>query len=205
MKKRITELKKNLAAAKISKEIKEYTDISSNELAITVSKDSVVPVLTFLKEQGKFHFNQLISICGADYPQRPKRFEIIYNLLSMKNNQRLLVKVQAGYEEIIPTISEVFKNAIWYEREVWDMYGVMFADNPDLRRILTDYNFEGHPLRKDFPLTGYQEVRYDLEQKKVVYEPVTLTQDFRNFDFISPWEGTKYVLPGDEKATKEKK
>lgn len=205
MKKRITELKKNLKSSKIKKEIDNYADISADELAITVSKDSVVSVLSFLKKEPKFRFNQLLSICGADYPERPKRFEVVYNLLSMKNNTRLIVKVPAGYNEVVPSISEVFANTIWYEREVWDMYGIMFADNPDLRRILTDYNFEGHPLRKDFPLTGHVEVRYDLEQKKVVYEPVTLTQDFRNFDFMSPWEGASYVLPGDEKATKTKK
>ena len=147
----------------------------------------------------------MVSICGADYPNKVKRFEVIYALLSLKHNNRIRVKVAVGYDEVISTASDIFINATWYEREVWDMYGVMFANNPDLRRILTDYNFDGHPLRKDFPLTGNVEVRYDLEQKKVVYEPVSLTQEFRSFDFMSPWEGTSYVLPGDEKATKEGK
>ena len=204
MTKKLENLQKHLKDSKISGEILS-SYIKLDEFTIEVGKDSLVAVLDFLKKDPKSHFNQLVSVCGADYPQREKRFEVIYNLLSFKNNQRVRIKVSAGYDEILPTISEVFVNAVWYEREVWDMYGIMFANNPDLRRILTDYNFEGHPLRKDFPLTGNVEVRYDHEQKKVVYEPVTLTQEFRNFDFMSPWEGTNYVLPGDEKATKEGK
>jgi NADH-quinone oxidoreductase subunit C len=202
--KKLEALKKHLQDSKISKEIIE-ANIALGELAIRIEKDSLVSVLQFLKEDAKSHFTQLVSICGADYPNKVQRFEVIYALLSLKHNNRIRVKVAVGYDEVISTASDVFINATWYEREVWDMYGVMFANNPDLRRILTDYNFDGHPLRKDFPLTGNVEVRYDLEQKKVVYEPVSLTQEFRNFDFMSPWEGTNYVLPGDEKATKEGK
>lgn len=204
MTKKLEALKKHLQDSKISKEIIE-ANIALGELAIRIEKDSLVSVLQFLKEDAKSHFTQLVSICGADYPNKVQRFEVIYALLSLKHNNRIRVKVAVGYDEVISTASDVFINATWYEREVWDMYGVMFANNPDLRRILTDYNFDGHPLRKDFPLTGNVEVRYDLEQKKVVYEPVSLTQEFRNFDFMSPWEGTNYVLPGDEKATKEGK
>lgn len=204
MTKKLEALQKHLKDSKISKEILE-AQIALGELSIIVKKDSLVSVLQFLKEDTKSHFTQLVSICGADYPNKVKRFEVIYALLSLKHNNRIRVKVAVGYDEVISTTSDVFINATWYEREVWDMYGVMFANNPDLRRILTDYNFDGHPLRKDFPLTGNVEVRYDLEQKKVVYEPVSLTQEFRSFDFMSPWEGTNYVLPGDEKATKEGK
>ncbi len=204
MTKKLETLKKHLLDSKISKELISI-EIALDELTITTDKNDLIEVLGFLKIDSKCHFNQLVSICGADYPERTKRFDVVYNLLSFKHNQRIRIKVALGYDEILSTASEVFINATWYEREVWDMYGIMFANNPDLRRILTDYNFEGHPLRKDFPLTGNVEVRYDHEQKKVVYEPVTLTQEFRNFDFMSPWEGTNYVLPGDEKATKEGK
>ena len=204
MTKKLEALQKHLKDSKISKEILE-AQIALGELSIIVKKDSLVSVLQFLKEDTKSHFTQLVSICGADYPNKVKRFEVIYALLSLKHNNRIRVKVAVGYDEVISTASDIFINATWYEREVWDMYGVMFANNPDLRRILTDYNYDGHPLRKDFPLTGNVEVRYDLEQKKVVYEPVSLTQEFRSFDFMSPWEGTSYVLPGDEKATKEGK
>jgi len=204
MKKKISELKKQITALKLKKSISTI-DVNNDEVVLTVDKDSLISVIRTLKQDSTTKFNQLISMCGADYPQNPKRFQVIYNLLSMKNNMRLRIKVDADYNEILPSLHEVFANAIWYEREVWDMYGVMFANNPDLRRILTDYNFEGHPLRKDFPLSGKVQVRYDLEQKKVVYEPVSLDQDFRNFDFMSPWEGAKSILPGDEKATKEEK
>jgi NADH-quinone oxidoreductase subunit C len=204
MTKKLEALQKHLKDSKISKEILE-AQIALGELSIIIEKDSLVSVLQFLKEDAKSHFTQLVSICGADYPNKVKRFEVIYALLSLKHNNRIRIKVAVGYDEVISTASDTFINATWYEREVWDMYGVMFANNPDLRRILTDYNFDGHPLRKDFPLTGNVEVRYDLEQKKVVYEPVSLTQEFRSFDFMSPWEGTNYVLPGDEKATKEGK
>ena len=149
------------------------------------------------------HFKQLIDICGVDYPARVKRFEVVYQLLSLRRNQRIRVKVRVSDMVAVPSITEIYSNAEWFEREAWDMYGVRFENNPDLRRILTDYGFEGHPQRKDFPLTGYKEVRYDPEKQRVVYEPVVLDQEFRNFDFVSPWEGTEYVLPGDEKATDE--
>jgi NADH-quinone oxidoreductase subunit C len=143
-----------------------------------------------------------MDVCGADYPEREGRFEIVYNLLSLTHNQRIRVKLQTDARSPVPTVTGVFNSANWWERETWDMYGVYFRDHPDLRRILTDYGFEGHPLRKDFPLTGYVEVRYDDLEKRVVYEPVKLTQDFRSFDFLSPWEGIQAQLPGDEKAEK---
>jgi NADH-quinone oxidoreductase subunit C len=142
-----------------------------------------------------------MDVCGVDYPDRDERFEVVYNLLSLKLNQRVRVKVTTDEDSPVPSVTGVFRSAGWYERETWDLYGIFFSDHPDLRRLLTDYGFEGHPLRKDFPLTGYVEVRYDDEQKRVVYEPVRLTQEFRTFDFLSPWEGMTRVLPGDEKAT----
>ncbi len=147
-------------------------------------------------------FRQLIDVAGVDYPEREQRFEVVYQLLNMKHNRRLRVKVQTDEKTPVPSAVGVFSSAGWYEREVWDMYGVHFDGNPDLRRILTDYGFDGHPQRKDFPLTGYVEMRYDEEQKRVVYEPVQLRQAYRSFDFLSPWEGpAEYVLPGDEKKT----
>jgi len=147
-------------------------------------------------------FTQLVDICGADYPSREKRFDVVYHLLSLHRNQRIRVKIQTDETTPVPSAVPVWPAANWFEREAFDMYGIQFSDHPDLRRILTDYGFSGYPLRKDFPLTGFVEVRYDDEQKKVVYEPVKLIQDFRKFDFMSPWEGAKYILPGDEKATK---
>jgi NADH-quinone oxidoreductase subunit C len=141
-----------------------------------------------------------MDVCGVDYPSREERFEVVYNLLSLTHNRRIRVKVAASEDTPVPTVVEVFSSANWWERETWDMYGIAFRDHPDLRRILTDYGFQGHPLRKDFPLTGYVEVRYDDEQKRVVYEPVKLPQDWRTFDFLSPWEGIQGELPGDEKA-----
>jgi NADH-quinone oxidoreductase subunit C len=147
-------------------------------------------------------FKELVDLCGVDYPERERRFEVVYHLLSLKNNQRIRVKVETDESTPVPSVVELFSTAGWFEREAWDMYGIYFADHPDLRRILTDYGFEGHPLRKDFPLTGHVELRYDDEQKRVVYEPVRLRQDFRTFDFLSPWEGGGGVLPGDEKATR---
>lgn len=177
--------------------------IKDGEAFLEVSPENITSVLSFLKSDKKCYFKQLQFICGADYTSRPKRFEAVYGLLSLHNNFRLLVKVAVSEGEIIPSVISIYPAAMWYERETYDMFGILFGNNPDLRRILTDYGFEGHPLRKDFPLTGFTEVRYDLEQKRVVYEPVTLTQEFRNFDFESPWEGTQYVLPGDEKATKD--
>lgn len=175
--------------------------IELGELIITVQRQSIVRVMTFLRDDTSCQFKQLIDLCGADYPSREERFEVVYNLLSLKHNLRVRVKVATDEDTPVPSISEVFSAAPWFEREAWDLYGIFFSDHPDLRRILTDYGFEGHPLRKDFPLTGYVELRYDDEQKRVVYEPVKLTQDFRSFDFLSPWEGmTNVMLPGDEKA-----
>ena len=141
-----------------------------------------------------------MDVCAVDYPGRPERFEVVYNLLSLSHNRRIRIKVRTDEQSAVPTVTGVFSSAGWWEREAYDLYGIWFRDHPDLRRILTDYGFEGYPLRKDFPLTGYVEVRYDDEQKRIVYEPVKLTQDFRNFDFLSPWEGMQRFLPGDEKA-----
>ena len=183
-------------------EIVEWT-IAHDELIIEVGAVTLVKVLTFLRDDSNCLFKQLIDLCGADYPERDRRFDVVYNLLSLSHNQRIRVKVKVGEDEQVPSVSEVYPSAGWYEREAWDLYGILFAGHSDLRRILTDYGFEGHPLRKDFPLTGFVEVRYDEEQKRVVYEPVSLTQDFRNFDFMSPWEGAEYILPGDEKAEDE--
>ena len=166
--------------------------------------DRIVQVLQFLRDDPLCKFSVLIDLCGVDYPSRAKRFDVVYHLLSMHNNMRVRVKAAIAEENTIPTVTSVYPAADWFEREAFDMYGIVFSGHPDLRRILTDYNFEGYPLRKDFPLTGHVEVRYDDEQKRVVYEPVKLVQEFRNFDYLSPWEGAQYVLPGDEKAEKEK-
>lgn len=172
----------------------------SDELILVARRDAIVRVLTFLRDDVNCQFKLLVDICGVDYPDREERFDVVYNLLSLTQNNRIRIKVSVGEDVSVPSATAVFSCANWWEREAWDMYGIPFADHPDLRRILTDYGFEGHPLRKDFPLTGYVEVRYDDALKRVVYEPVKLTQDFRTFDFISPWEGTQTVLPGDEKA-----
>ncbi|MGI6852609.1 NADH-quinone oxidoreductase subunit C [Mesorhizobium sp. 1B3] len=174
--------------------------IAFGELALQVEPGDIIDVLTFLKNDVQCQFVSIIDICGADYPMREKRFDVVYHLLSPRQNLRVRVKVQADEETLIPSATPIYPGADWYERETYDLYGVLFAGHPDLRRILTDYGFEGHPLRKDFPLTGFFEVRYDDEVKRVVYEPVELKQEFRTFDFLSPWEGTDYVLPGDEKA-----
>ena len=179
------------------------TAIVNDELIVTVRREAVVRVLSILRDDSNCLFKQLVDICGVDYPEREQRFEVVYNLLSLRHNQRVRVKLDVDELTLVPSVTPVFSSAGWYEREVWDMFGVLFADHPDLRRLLTDYGFEGHPLRKDFPLTGYVEVRYDEVQKRVVYEPVKLTQDFRSFDFLSPWEGAQYILPGDEKAGDE--
>ena len=174
--------------------------VQHGELAVSVVPDAIVKVMTFLREDGNCLFKQLVDLCGVDYPEREKRYEVVYNLLSLAQNQRIRVKAAVSESTPVPSIVQVFSAAGWYEREAWDLYGIYFSDHPDLRRILTDYGFEGHPLRKDFPLTGYVELRYDDERKRVVYEPVKLTQEFRNFDFMSPWEGMGAILPGDEKA-----
>jgi NADH-quinone oxidoreductase subunit C len=175
-------------------------EVVRDELIIRARRDDIVRVLLILRDDPRLSFNQLADLFGVDYPDRPERFEIVYNLLSLTRNQRCRVKVSVAEGEAVPSVTRIHSCANWFEREAWDMYGVFFSDHPDLRRILTDYGFEGHPLRKDFPLTGYVEVRYDEDQKRVIYEPVSLPQDFRNFDFLSPWEGIRQVLPGDEKA-----
>jgi NADH-quinone oxidoreductase subunit C len=174
--------------------------LAHDELTVAVRRESVVKVLTFLRDDVSCQFKTLLDICGADYPDRERRFDVVYHLLSLTHNNRIRVKVTTDEQTPVPSVTGVFSAANWFERETWDLYGVYFSDHPDLRRILTDYGFEGHPLRKDFPLTGYVEVRYDDEQKRVVYEPVKLTQEFRSFDFLSPWEGVQRVLPGDEKS-----
>jgi len=174
--------------------------IAFNELCLTCSAENLISILRFLRDDIQTRFISIIDICGVDYPSRKKRFEVVYHLLSPQQNIRVRVKVATDGDSPIPSATEVYVGANWFEREAYDMYGILFTDHPDLRRLLTDYGFEGHPLRKDFPLTGHVEVRYDDEQKRVVYEPVELRQEFRDFDFMSPWEGTEYVLPGDEKA-----
>jgi NADH-quinone oxidoreductase subunit C len=175
--------------------------LALDEVSVLVPRPRINGVLRILRDDPAIAMNQLMDICGADYPERPERFEIVYNLLSLRHNARVRIKVQTDEKTPVPTVGDVYSAAGWFEREAWDLYGVTFSGHPDLRRILTDYGFEGHPLRKDFPLTGYVEVRYSEEQKRVIYEPVKLPQDFRNFDFLSPWEGmTSVQLPGDEKA-----
>ncbi|GIX17316.1 MAG: NADH-quinone oxidoreductase subunit C [Rhodothalassiaceae bacterium] len=177
--------------------------VALGELTVEARAESIVKVLTFLRDEPDCRFRTLVDICGVDWPRREQRFDVVYHLLSMELNQRIRVKIQTDEDTPIPSVTDVFPCANWFERELWDMYGVKVAGHPDLRRILTDYGFEGHPLRKDFPLTGHVELRYDEELKRVVYEPVKLTQEFRHFDFLSPWEGAKYILPGDEKASGE--
>ncbi len=175
-------------------------EIRHGELMLDVKRDSLVHVAKFLRDDPKCLFKVMVDLCGVDYPDRPERFDVVLNLLSMKLNQRVRVKVRTDEETPVPSVVGVWSSAGWWERETWDLCGILFDGNPDLRRILTDYGFDGHPLRKDFPLTGYVEVRWDEEQKRVVYEKVKLKQEFRSFDFISPWEGMNNVLPGDEKA-----
>ena len=194
----LKDLGENIAAA-LHQEVLA-SEIVNDELIITSRPDAVVKVLTYLRDDVNCQFKQLMDVCGADYPEREPRFEVVYNLLSLNHNNRVRVKVQTDEMTPVPSVSGVFSSAGWWEREAWDLFGIYFADHADLRRIMTDYGFDGHPLRKDFPLTGYVEVRYDDEQKRVVYEPVKLTQEYRSFDFLSPWEGAQEVLPGDEKA-----
>ncbi len=174
--------------------------VAYGELTLEADAAAIVPLLAFLRDDPKCRFVNFVDICGVDYPAREKRFDVVYHLLSPYLNQRIRVKVEADEDTLVPSACPVFPAADWFEREAYDLYGILFSGHPDLRRILTDYGFEGHPLRKDFPMTGFVEVRWDDEQKRVVSEPVTLRQEFRNFDFLSPWEGTDYVLPGDEKA-----
>lgn len=172
-------------------------------LLLQFIQKKIADVLMFLRNDGNCQFKILIDICGVDYPQRNPRFEVVYNLLSLTQNQRIRIKLLVDEEISVPTATGVYSSAGWFEREAWDLYGIIFSNHDDLRRILTDYGFEGHPLRKDFPLTGHVEVRYDESQKRVVYDPVKLTQDYRTFDFLSPWEGMTADLPGDEKASDE--
>ena len=195
----LRELGDHIASA-LSEDVIEIT-VALDELSVRVQRNSIVRVLTFLHDDASCQFKCLMDICGVDYPDRDERFEVVYNLLSLGHNQRVRVTLSTGEDTPVPSVTGVFSSAGWWEREAWDLFGIYFSDHPDLRRILTDYGFEGHPLRKDFPLTGYVEMRYDDQQKRVVYEPVTLTQEFRSFDFLSPWEGAKSVLPGDEKAS----
>nr|WP_166040185.1 NADH-quinone oxidoreductase subunit C [Sphingosinicella sp. YJ22] len=171
------------------------------EVSIDVARERVADVIRILRDQ--FEYQQLMEIAGVDYPERPERFDVVYHLLSVTKNHRIRVRVTTDEDKPVPSVVPLFPVAGWLEREVFDMYGVLFDGNPDLRRILTDYGFSGHPFRKDFPLTGYVELRYSEEQKRVVYEPVKLAQDFRSFDFLSPWEGAEYILPGDEKAPQQ--
>lgn len=179
-------------------------DISYGELTVHARAERILKVLTFLRDDPACLYKQLMDVCGVDYPERAERFDVVYHLLSPQLNTRVRVIVKTDEDTPVPSACDVFSSAIWFERETWDMYGVFFSDHPDLRRILTDYGFQGHPLRKDFPLTGFVEVRYSDEEQRVVYEPVELRQEFRDFDFMSPWESAKYVLPGDEKAEAEK-
>ena len=175
-------------------------EVSDDELTVTIAPTSVVAFVEFLKSDGACQFSSLVDITAVDYPQRSKRFDVIYHFLSMYQNHRIRLRVQIREDEMIPSIIDVHPSSNWFEREIFDMFGILFTGHPDLRRILTDYGFRGHPLRKDFPTTGYTEVRYDEVQKRVVYEPVSLVQEYRQFDFMSPWEGAEYILPGDDKA-----
>jgi NADH-quinone oxidoreductase subunit C len=180
-------------------------EVAFGELAVTVKAADIVKVATFLRDDAACQFINIIDVTAVDWPSREQRFDVVYHLLSPRLNQRIRVKAATDEVTPVPSLIDVFKGVDWFEREAFDLYGVLFTGHPDMRRILTDYGFEGHPLRKDFPLTGFVEVRYDDEQKRVVYDKVRLTQEFRTFDFLSPWEGTDYVLPGDEKAKGEGK
>lgn len=191
---------KDLGEYIISKNGDDVIDykVAFNELTINARRDQIAKILGFLRDDAGCKFVQLTDVCGVDYPEREERFDVVYHLLSMHHNQRIRVKITTDEETTVPSVVNVFQSANWYERETWDMYGIMFDGHPDLRRLLSDYGFQGHPLRKDFPLTGYVEVRYSEEEKRVVYEPVKLAQEFRTFDFMSPWEGAKYILPEEK-------
>lgn len=186
-------------ADSLSREVLE-TKIECNELIVAVHREAIVKVLKFLRDDVNCQFKQLLDVCGVDYPHRDDRFDVVYNLLSLTHNRRIRLKVRTDEETPVPSAAGVFVSANWWEREAWDLFGIYFSDHPDLRRIMTDYGFDGHPLRKDFPLTGHVELRYDDERKRVAYEPVKLVQEYRGFDFLSPWEGASAALPGDEKA-----
>lgn len=193
----------------LAEHIEEHTEgmilrheVIDEELTLYVKREKICQLLQFLKSDAECQFTQLLSVCGVDYPEREKRFDVVYHLLSMVLNQRIRLKLEAAENELVPTATKIFSTAGWFEREAWDLYGIYFDGHEDLRRLLTDYGFHGHPLRKDFPVTGFVELRYDEEQQRVVYEPVKLTQAYRSFDYLSPWEGmTDIQLPGDEKGT----
>lgn len=193
----LQELKEYIA---LKLEDKVSASMSFGELTLTAQRDDICQVIRFLCDDSHCRFINLTDICGVDYPGRPERFEVVYHLLSPNHNTRIRVKISTDETMPVPSVTGIYPGADWFEREAYDMYGILFSGHPDLRRILTDYGFDGYPLRKDFPLTGFVEVRYSEERKRVVYEPVKLNQEFRNFDYMSPWEGTDYVLPGDEKA-----
>ncbi len=184
----------------LHEEVIEST-VALGELTVRIQRSAVTRVMTFLRDDSNCQCKCLMDICGVDYPERDERFEVVYNLLSLNHNLRIRVTLSSDAETPVPSVTSIFSSAGWWEREAWDLYGIYFSDHPDLRRILTDYGFEGHPLRKDFPLTGHVEVRYDAVQKRVIYEPVSLPQEFRGFDFVSPWEGAKYILEEEDKAT----
>jgi NADH-quinone oxidoreductase subunit C len=196
----LTALGDHIARAESGTVLEQKVD--RNELTLTVSGDALPRVVEFLRSDPECDFKLLLDICGVDWPKREKRFDVVYHFLSLSKNQRIRLKVQTDERTPIPSIAHIHPTANWFERETFDMYGVTFSDHPDLRRILTDYGFSGYPLRKDFPLTGFVELRYDDELKRVVYQPVQLVQEFREFDFASPWEGARSALIGDEKATK---
>ena len=200
---KLIELEK-LVNSELTSKIKK-TIIAFNELLIETNEEELISVIHFLKSNDKLKFRQLIDIAGVDYPDEDKRFNLVYLLLSHEKNIRIKIYINFEIEKKIPTLTKIYPSANWMEREVFDMYGIEFVDHPDLRRILTDYNFEGHPLRKDFPLTGFTEVRYSEKEKKVIYEPVKLEQNYRDFDFESPWEGTKYIKELKEKNIDDKK
>lgn len=190
------------ALADAQKQAVTAWNVALGELTLDVERDQIANVLRYLRDDPRCLFTCLIDICGVDYPGRDKRFDVVYHLLSLQLNHRIRLKVRTDEFTPVPTALGVFPAANWFEREAFDLYGILFSGHPDLRRLLTDYGFQGHPLRKDFPLTGFVEVRYSEEHKRVVYEPVKLPQEYRNFDFLSPWEGAEYALPGDEKASK---
>lgn len=198
----MSEALRELADHVVSKLGDKITDaqFSFGELTLLAEPGDIVAVLAFLRDDARCRFISFVDICGADYPMRERRFDVVYHLLSPQMNLRVRIKVQTDEDTPVPSATGLYPGADWFEREAYDLYGILFTGHPELRRLLTDYGFEGHPLRKDFPLTGFVEVRYDDETKRVIYEPVELKQEFRNFDFLSPWEGADYVLPGDEKA-----
>ncbi len=197
----LTELGEHIAS-KMPDAVRKV-EVRVGELTVYAERDQIVALVDFLKRDSMCMFEMMIDICGVDYPERSQRFEVVYHFLSMRLNQRIRVKISTDEDTPVPSIVDLHRGADWFEREAFDMYGVVFSGHPDMRRILTDYGFEGHPLRKDFPLTGFTEVRYDNLEKRIVHEPVQLAQEYRNFDFLSPWEGMTADIPGDEKATTE--